>query len=306
MSYPVLTALPECVKGKCCSENLYREERVSSWKDLVELYNKIQDGEKRWVFRGQENSTWCLTTSLERLFRKRFDDPLQQAWRWERLLLRQFARAGARFFSSRPESPMEWLAVMRHYGGPTRLLDWTYSFWIALYFALEKADHNNTCALWALDVRGFKNRVQESIPELKNILAEGSNTPEEFAFILDSKNKTGIWPVNPFRLNERLFIQQGVFLLPLDVTSPFMKNLQAIAPGNASSSHLFKIVIPFSKDLLSNCLTELHRMNIDTETLFPGPDGFARNFANLPGIRFLFDDLPDSILDKPLTEVLSA
>jgi hypothetical protein len=201
---------------------------------------------------------------------------------------------------------MEWLAVMRHYGGPTRLLDWTYSFWIALYFALEKADHNNTCALWALDVRRFKNRVQESIPELKNILDEGSNTPKEFAFILDSKNKTGIWPVNPFRLNERLYIQQGVFLLPLDVTSPFMKNLQAIAPGNASSDHLFKIVIPFSKDLLSNCLTELHRMNIDTETLFPGPDGFARNFANLPGIRFLFDDLPDSILDKPLTEVLSA
>ena len=99
---------------------------------------------------------------------------------------------------------MEWLAVMRHYGGPTRLLDWTYSFWIALYFALEKADHNNTCALWALDVRWLKKRVQESIPELKDILDEGSNTPKEFDFILDSKNKTGIWPVNPFRLNERL------------------------------------------------------------------------------------------------------
>src|SRR5438093_2893211 len=44
---------------------------------------------------------------------------------------------------------LEWLALMQHYGAPTRLLDFTYSFWIALFFAFEEAE--NDCSVVALD-----------------------------------------------------------------------------------------------------------------------------------------------------------
>ena len=303
-------ALHECVKDQCCSENLYEEIPIKTWDDLVKfrakLYDEKKDSNKRWLFRGQEKSNWCLNTTLERLLLERFNEPLTEAWRYERLLLRQFARAGDRFLTWRPQSPMEWLAVMRHHGGPTRLSDWTYSFWIALYFAVEKANHSSTCAIWALDIAELKENVREKkgFSKLKNILKNGSNTPKEFDFILDSKNKVGIWPVNPFRLNERLYMQQGVFLLPLDVTRPFMMNLQAVMPEKPKSGHLYKILISSNKDLLHKCLIELQRMNINTETLFRGLDGFARNFSNYPGTPILFEDISNKMLDKPLRKLI--
>lgn len=282
----------------------YQKISIDSWKGLTKFYEKNQAVANGWVFKGAERSTWRLTTTLERLLRERFNRPLAEAWRYERLLLRQFVRSADRFLTTRPESPMEWLAVMRHHGGPARLSDWTYSFWIALYFAVEKAHHNSKCVIWALDIERWIDSVKTKIPELRCILDKGSNTPEEFDFILNCKNKAGIWPVNPFKLNERLYVQQGVFILPLDITRPFMKNLQAVAPSKTSSAHFYKIVISLNHKFLCQCLSELQRKNINTETLYPGLDGFTNNFANFPGMRHMSKGLSDEMLDKPLRELI--
>ena len=37
-----------------------------------------------------------------------------------------------------PANRLEWLALMQHYGTPTRLLDFTRSPYVACYFALEE------------------------------------------------------------------------------------------------------------------------------------------------------------------------
>ena len=46
------------------------------------------------------------------------------------------------------ESVIEWISLMQHHGAPTRLLDFTYSIYVAAYFALESADSD--CAVWAV------------------------------------------------------------------------------------------------------------------------------------------------------------
>src|SRR5258708_4434671 len=76
----------------------------------------------------------------------------------------------------RKNSEIEWLSVMRHHGAPTRLLDFTYSIYVAAYFALETADMD--CAVWAVNGPwALKESVGELIREGK---PDAKRLPEKF------------------------------------------------------------------------------------------------------------------------------
>lgn len=88
-----------------------------------------------WIYRGVADSAFTLLPKVGRLeFRP------QYSLRTEELLLRTFKQRAVRLVSPQPTSELEWLAVGQHHGLPTRLLDWTYSPLVALYFAVR--DHS--------------------------------------------------------------------------------------------------------------------------------------------------------------------
>ena len=58
---------------------------------------------------------------------------------YEYAVVEEFKLVTPSLYSNIPgkEDDLEWLALMQYYGVPTRLLDWTESILIALYFAVK-------------------------------------------------------------------------------------------------------------------------------------------------------------------------
>jgi hypothetical protein len=85
-----------------------------------------------------------------------------------------------------------------------------------------------------------------------------------------------VYTLNPERLNERLIVQQGLFIVPADISKPFEENLDAICRTNSNcKDHIWKIIIEDDVSLRCNILKHLYRMNINRASLFPGLGGVA-------------------------------
>jgi FRG domain len=252
-------------------------------QDAIRELNDIHDyQEEGWIFRGQKDSEWGLRTSLERAC-KGFGRPLAEARYIEKRLLREFRRKYHHYAWHLPETDdsLEWLSLMQHYGAPTRLLDFTYSIYVATYFALENAEgeEDKKCAVWAINgdwaVRESgdlfkKGSVQRTF--LRAQITEKSAKAFNRTF-MGRTSKPLACPMNPFRLNERLTIQKGVFMCPGDVTQPFESNLCSL-PNWDKKQNVVKLHI--SQNRRREFLDSLSDMNISRATLFPGLDGFAQ------------------------------
>jgi len=204
----------------------------------------------------------------------------------EAYLLTRFRRNLHRFQTRTPDlaDQLEWLALMQHHGAPTRLLDWTYSCFIALFFALELAPLNSTCAIWAIDQVWLFNRlkVRRETAVRKAFRLDPDLRAPGAAHILLNTKATTIAPLVPFHLNERLSIQQGVFLVPLNLECTFMENLRAVANPADLRKHVLKLEIPVIRNVQYQMLVSLDRLNVHRISLFPGIDGFAQSMQLSP------------------------
>jgi hypothetical protein len=277
--------------------------KIDSWDDLLTKYHWHahtealgSKGPSQWVFRGQRRADWPLQTSLERAAAEQqilcSPVPSPRIGKLEKFLLRKFRRECHRFgLSSIPADDdfLEWFAWMQHYGAPTRLLDCTYSFFVAVFFAVEEAGetHNGRSAVWAL------NSDAVAIAAKSLIRQEGSSVQwrqycrnpdvtekRTFSDLFMAKpplRHAGI--VNPFKLNERLVLQHGAFLCPGDVSVSFAENLRSVIAFCDAELQpvLIKYCITDDPAVRRDILRNLMNMNISRATLFPGLDGFARS-----------------------------
>src|SRR5439155_228450 len=107
---------------------------------------QLRDGRLRKPFGPQPvgfymlSSSFVLQTSLERAL----DDAgvsLEAAVGIEQQMRKEFKLRAHYYINHLPNrgGVLSWLALMQHYGAPTRLLDWTYSFYVAAFFPLAEA-----------------------------------------------------------------------------------------------------------------------------------------------------------------------
>ena len=255
-------------------------EPIASWRELLTRYESLKYG--WWCFRGDRGTAATPKTSLERAAVDRWGRDWSELPEIEEGLLRRFQREAHLYLSSEPAEGdrIGRLSLMRHHGAPTRLLDWSFSFFVAVHIAVARADVGRPSSIFAMNLGKIRKNVDQ-LPHLRPFLSRDPNAknPDTVRAIIDhSPRHPLIFPLNPWRMNRRLILQQSIFLVPGDITSSFMDNLRAVDdPGNI----LVEIPLSHSRSFLAEATRELLAMNMSSATLFPGLDGFAQNLTSL-------------------------
>jgi hypothetical protein len=251
-----------------------RAIRVESWTTFQDVV--AGPAYRSWAFRGQADARWPLFSSLSRSLRDYRVHP--KAWAsQEARIVRIFRRKAHLFLEHVPAETddFQWLALMQHHGAPTRLLDFTWSPFVAAFFALERATAE--AAVWALCLPeiwkarhrfpGSKKRVTE---EELNLRVAGNYERyflgNEVPFVVTGE---------PMVMNQRLVAQSGTFVVPGVIDRP-VEDVLATYPNPEGT--VVKFVLDTAK-VRDDAMYAFYNMNITNATLFPGLDGMARSLA---------------------------
>lgn len=297
-------------------KHIFLETYLENWEDIFKLNQQFIS---RFIFRGQINENWSLSTSLERLVHRHYPNlsdnfisPL-----YEREMIKEFQWKYPLYSTNviDHKNIIEWLAIMQHYGSATRFLDFSHSIFVAIYMAVAEICDNGV--LWAVNKIPINFSIFEKYRKVKNTNRAGKDELRQFTIeeanniILnhgfDKNLRKELYIIEPQFCNERLSRQQGLFLMPSDIKCSFANCLHTYLETNTSINisfaelieyskrnkyrqediMLMKIVIP--KKLSFTILKYLRAMNVTSEILFPGMDGLAKS-VNYQRIYFQEDE----------------
>ena len=248
-----------------------RLEKLDDPHDFAKLVEKLiqelgpqelRRGEIWW--RGQSKSGWELLPSVYRENRNQV---------YEKNITAGFiSKAPARYAKDCPSlaDAASWLILMQHYGLPTRLLDWTESPLVALFFAVLEHD----CvpgALWVLypyklnedsiDSIGREEILNPQIDRIQPIFKAS------YASMTENTNKT-VAVMAP-HTDLRVLVQQSAFTVHGSRTA--LNKLQN------KDEFLLKIEIPAEQK--PGFRTYLRDLGINISSLFPDLEHLARSLV---------------------------
>ncbi|MBL9041542.1 MAG: FRG domain-containing protein [Myxococcales bacterium] len=249
---------------------------IVSIEDLIRRFNELPN---HFLYRGQANAEWLLTSSLERVVGAKWS--ADQAKKFEDFSLHQFQSKFHLYDREnvKPDSRLAWLSIMQHYGVPTRLLDFTESSYVALYFALESYNPQSgeDFSVYAIDYSGIMDR---SIAHIRSKDGGFSETRQSmfdkqdmiFDTVVDRFSYDIAWSAEPKQLNARLDRQAGSFLLS---GNRGLRIQDVLDSALYSEVAMYKFRI--SHELYPNVFALLRKMNITSKSLYGDLEGLARS-----------------------------
>ncbi|AYR24275.1 FRG domain-containing protein [Herbaspirillum rubrisubalbicans] len=202
---------------------------------------------KQQIFRGQENAEWSITAGIGRSsINFASAKTLKSKALAERKAIILFEERSHLIRKHHPANELEMMALAQHYGLPTRLLDWTLSPLVALFFAVESLAP--TPGVVYMQARHDEVLSHKSVPK--------------DPFEIDNDMLYA-----PPWIDARIQAQQGVFILMKNPYEPYQEE------------SLTAFVIP--ADAKKTIKRELWRMGMHAGIVFPGLDGLAKYITAL-------------------------
>ena len=172
-----------------------------------------------------------------------------------------------------PNDEYGWLLLARHYGLRSRLIDWTESPMIGLYFAVEQRNGPETIgAIWCLLPKEFNREIPQFFGAAGETLPWfGPEDPTFFEYLPNEVQRLDDPSLAPRpvaflapRLSPRLQTQQAVFTIHHAVPTP----LEKLAPH-----HIWRYVIPAAAK--RKIRDELHLLVLSQPNCWQDRDGEA-------------------------------
>lgn len=233
------------------------------WIDILNYVKEIIESNEKIWFRGMCDATFKLNSGI---FREQLNrSELISKEKTNYYLFRNMGML------DHEKTDWDLLYIMQHHGVKTRLLDWTESFAVALFFAYTTWNQKSDAVVWLLKPRKLNELTINSYGY--RVLSGGDNEYLKFIIKEGNTNSRAIFPV---KNNKRVIAQQGVFTLQGNSMLPLEEELDGKI---LSEGVLMKINIP--KELASDVEAFLRVSGINYYTLFPDLDGLAR-FINNP------------------------
>ncbi|MCF0065097.1 FRG domain-containing protein [Dyadobacter chenwenxiniae] len=218
-------------------------------------------------YRGQGHSEHYLLPSL-----LRYENGLEK----EEFLFNRFKRFADKIFLSK-ESEWETLFDMQHYGIPTRLLDWTESFGIALFFAAfnkKTSSSSGSAAIYLLDPIALNRRIGHN--KIIQIPREEHSFPYSSAYWNQNHRViTAPAAIEPIFRNDRISAQVGMFTV----------HHNNIEPIEAKFPEAIKKIV-LEEDALPGAQEFLKLANINEYSIYPDLAGIANFLKNSAGLTF--------------------
>ncbi|HOC94250.1 MAG TPA: FRG domain-containing protein [bacterium] len=251
---------------------------IKNWNDFIEWANKVDRGPTGpTIFRGQPHD-WPLCPSLTRILIKNkvnindarvIENKLLEDFQTKRHLHENVCN------KLNEKDLLAWWEIMQHYGAPTRLLDWTKSPYVALYFAVNDLSENDG-VVYVLEV-GHLNWIQ-SVRGQKDG-ADIRHVFEEIRKSIEGKDyKKSMVVIGSPTPTNRMQAQQSSLTLNTELLMPHDETADGIVfdgvHGGEGHTLLQKTIIP--SQLKSVFMSELRNKGISADTMFPSIDGLGK------------------------------
>ncbi len=265
--------IPQPDAGLCT----WHQQRLSRWADFVAFVESLvlnEQGDAGWYLRGQSDESWGLRPSLLRYLGKvAVERALGIEFGASRRFISQYHLHSAAHSSDMSKwSPIAWWMVMQHHSCPTRLLDWTLSPYVALYFAVDQLPESDG-AVWLFPSAALGNLTATRYGRLQ----------PDSGKQLESKDVEAVYPVEAAVHSRRSATQQAVFTVCTHVLADHGDAISRAFVGQEDRRPLNKVIVPAS--LKNEFLSRLTAMNITASSLFPSLDGLGRAACNYIRLR---------------------
>jgi hypothetical protein len=257
---------------------------ITSWSELSTITDHFGRSHSniKWLFRGQSRKDWTLKPSILRILPPEITRSKAHGYE-NGSVMRFFAEyhlcKGEEIEVDYEQDDVVQLMIMQHYNCPTRLLDWTESFFIALYFAIED-NMNYDGAIYSIPSNILNTNVDKEFGKIKS----------PYRAYYEIMDKDFIYPIVASAKTRRMATQQGWVTFCNNILADH-ENVINDYIGNPDN--FVKFVV--GNNLKKEAIDRLHHMNISAKTLFPGLDGLGRWNKEIMLARSYFEQVTKDV-----------